>query len=205
MSKNGKLWEITPMLTLAQLQQLCPRTSADRLQEVVNSLPDPINPYLLATLLEESQHFARMEENLNYSADRLHAVWPHRFPTIASANPYAHQPALLANKVYGGRMGNTAPNDGYEFRGGGFIQMTGREMYTAYAVHAGLDLPTATNLVRTTVEYAMKSAIWIYFDVKKLGDAVDLQTITLAINGGYTNIDARETDLRAVLQLFNKS
>ncbi|MCY1745057.1 hypothetical protein [Ensifer sp. SL37] len=50
-------------------------------------------------------------ENLYYSAERLTQVWPSRFPTIASAKPFARNPRKLANKVYGGRMGNTAPDD----------------------------------------------------------------------------------------------
>lgn len=143
-----------------------------------------------------------MEENLNYSAARLQAVWPKRFPTEKDAAPFAHNPEALANKVYAGRMGNTQPGDGFLFRGGGFIMCTGRDMYTQYATFAGLGLPTATLLVRTTVEHAMRSAVWIYFTVKKLGVAMDLQTITLAINGGYTNIDARERYLKAVLTIL---
>ena len=40
-------------------------------------------------------------ENLSYSAQRAHEVWPTRFSTVASAEPYAHNPRALGNKVYG--------------------------------------------------------------------------------------------------------
>src|SRR5437016_6063648 len=67
-----------------------------------------------------------VEENLNYSAPRMTAVWPSRFPTVNSALPYAHNPRLLANKVYNGRMGNALnSNQGYNYRGRGFTQTTG--------------------------------------------------------------------------------
>ena len=45
----------------------------------------------LSTCLEESQ-FKNLSENLNYSAERAHEVFPREFPTVASAEPYAHNP-----------------------------------------------------------------------------------------------------------------
>lgn len=67
-------------------------------------------------------------ENLNYtSAARIRQVWPSRFPTEVSAGPYVRNPQGLANKVYGGRLGNTLANDGWDFRGMGLVQATGRD------------------------------------------------------------------------------
>lgn len=91
--------------------------------------------YILATAHHETgARFAPVEENLNYSAKRLTQVWPSRFPSIAVSTPYANNPQKLANKVYGGRMGNTQPGDGFRFIGRGFVQITGRDNYAQYGL-----------------------------------------------------------------------
>lgn len=93
----------------------------------------------LAAILAEAHHetggqFQPVSENLNYSAKRLTEVWPSRFPTLAAAAPYANNPQRLANKVYGGRLGNVDPGDGWLFRGRGLAQITGRENYARFGI-----------------------------------------------------------------------
>ncbi len=91
--------------------------------------------YMLATVFHETGATMQpVTENLNYSAERLTKVWPSRFPTVASAEPFARNPRKLANKVYGGRMGNTAPDDGWRYRGRGLPQITGKENYTKFGL-----------------------------------------------------------------------
>jgi putative chitinase len=88
--------------------------------------------HLMAQISHECGAGLDVVENLNYSAQRMTVVWPGRFPTINAAIPYAHNPRALGNKTYNGRMGN-APNsnDGYDFRGRGATQTTGRSGYMA--------------------------------------------------------------------------
>ena len=100
----------------------------------------------------ESQHFSRLEENLNYSGKRLYEVFQDRNGLTASqAEAIGNIPdrterqQAIAEQVYGGqhgknKLGNTEPGDGYTFRGRGYIQLTGRGNYTAYANATGLDL-----------------------------------------------------------------
>ncbi|WP_147049131.1 hypothetical protein, partial [Methylobacterium gnaphalii] len=85
--------------------------------------------YCFATTKWETGHAMwPVSENLNYStAARIRQVWPSRFPNDASAQPYVRNPQALANKIYGGRLGNKLPNDGWDFRGMGDVQATGRD------------------------------------------------------------------------------
>ncbi len=111
--------------------------------------PDQHLAYILATAFHETGgKMQPVRENLNYtSAARIKATWPKRFPTIASAKPYVRNPQKLANKVYGGRMGNTGPNDGWIHRGDGLPQLTGKENFTKFGVVPGMDLTTAVRVM----------------------------------------------------------
>lgn len=87
-------------------------------------------------------------ENLNYTAQRIPQVWPTRFRSVESAQPYAHNPRALANKVYNGRMGNrSGTDDGYTFRGRGGSQTTGREGYERVQERTGLPVVANPDLL----------------------------------------------------------
>src|SRR3979411_3240388 len=88
-------------------------------------------------------------ENLNYTAGRMMQVWPSRFPTMASTQPYAGNPRALANKVYNGRMGNASgSDDGWNFRGRGASQTTGRDEYQRLGKLAALYLVSSRQRYR---------------------------------------------------------
>ena len=87
--------------------------------------------HFMAQILHESGAFTVQFENLYYSPQRLPKVWPKRFKPNGPLDPakYAYNPQKLANEVYGGRMGNIGPNDGFTYRGRGLLQLTGRDSY----------------------------------------------------------------------------
>lgn len=147
----------------------------------------------LGQLYVESMGFTRFEENLHYSALRLTQVWPQRFPTLESAKAVAGNPEGLANAVYGGRMGNTAPGDGWTYRGRGLIQITGKAGYGAAAEWSGLDLIGNPQLASQPGPAAQIAAA--YFDhhgCNAMADAGDIEGITKAINGGLNALDERQ-------------
>ena len=103
--------------------------------------------HFLGQMAQESQGYSKVVENMNYSAKRMAEVWPGRYATPETAKlpekqrqPSAKAKALaaqgaraIANDVYGGRMGNNQPNDGWNFRGQAFKMITGRDNVTRYS------------------------------------------------------------------------
>ncbi|MGZ8362466.1 MAG: glycoside hydrolase family 19 protein [Caulobacteraceae bacterium] len=155
--------------------------------------------YFLAQLAHESIGLGVLEENLRYRAERLAAVWPSRFPSVAVAQPYAMQPEKLANKIYGGRMGNVEPGDGWRYRGRGFIHLTGRDAYREAGARVGVDLEGDPDLAAEPV-FAVKAAcgFWLWRDLNPICDAGDFELLTRRINGGLNGLAERERWLRRV-------
>ena len=144
----------------------------------------------LGQVLHESSMLECLEENLNYSAARLTQVWPSRFPTIEDAEPFAKSPIRLANKVYGGRMGNTEPSDGYKYRGRGLMMVTGKSNYLATGKSIGMDLIAQPELLAYP-DTALKAAIawWKNNIPASILDNID--AVTKKVNGGTIGIQHR--------------
>ncbi|HEV7306425.1 hypothetical protein [Ensifer sp.] len=126
----------------------------------------------LAAVLAEAHHetggaMRPVEENLNYSARRLMQVWPARFPTLASAEPYANNPRALANRVYGGRLGNVGADDGWRYRGRGLAQITGRANYATFGL---AEAPDRASDVATAVRVLFDGMTGGLFTGKRLSD-----------------------------------
>ena len=110
--------------------------------------PDRLLAFALGSIAYESGDFAIRIENISYpSAQRISALWPRIFPTPESAMDYVNNPEALANKVYGQRLGNTAPGDGWRYRGRGLVQLTGRAAYQKYGQLVGIDLEGSPDLM----------------------------------------------------------
>jgi putative chitinase len=151
----------------------------------------------------ESDNFIKLEENLNYSPERLMKVWPSRFPDLQTADKYAHNPQLLANKVYAGRLGNNQENDGWNFHGRGLIQLTGRENYANCGSGLGVDLIGHPNWLLDP-KYAALSAGWFWGKrgLNALADAQDYDTMTKRINGGLIGLDDRKAKIAKALSVL---
>jgi putative chitinase len=153
--------------------------------------------HFLAQCGHESGGFRAVQENLNYSAKGLNGIFRKYFPTEASAAAYARNPAKIAAKVYGGRMGNgaEATGEGYKFRGRGYIQLTGKDNYKAFGAAIGEDMTATPDKVAT--HYPLLSAAWFFSKngLHKLADggstdAVVTQ-ITKRVNGGTIGLPDR--------------
>lgn len=155
----------------------------------------------LAQVAHESAMFTRRTENLNYSAERLLAVFPRYFPTAELAARFGRKPELIANRVYANRMGNggEASGDGYRYRGRGFIQLTGKSNYAECGKALKVDLVASPELLES-VGMAAVSAAWFWSrrGCNELADAMRFADISKVINGGKIGADER-------LALFNRA
>ena len=155
------------------------------------------SPLLVAHVMAQISHECGaghdVVENLNYTATRMTQVWPSRFPTVASAQPYANNPRALANKVYNGRMGNkTGSDDGWNFRGRGGSQTTGREGYERVAKQTGLDVVNNPDIL-VDPKYFMVCAVSDFINCGCLpyAKADDLLNVTKRLNGGTVGLSQR--------------
>ena len=153
----------------------------------------------------ESGNFRILEENLHYSAPRLMAVWPSRFPNLDVASQYANNPEKLANKIYSGRMGNgdEESGEGYAYRGRGLIQMTGKESYANCGSGLGVDLVGDPDRLLDP-QYAALSAGWFWNKkgLNSLADVQDYETMTKRINGGLNGLDDRKAKIAKSLSIL---
>lgn len=153
--------------------------------------------HFLSQTGHESGNFRFVRENLNYSAAALRAVFGRHFPTDQIAEEYARQPERIANRAYANRMGNgnEESGDGWKYRGRGYIQLTGKNNYTAFSDSIGVDVINDPDLVAT--RYPLLSAGWFWYTNKlnaiadSGGDDSTIRRITRRVNGGLNGIEDR--------------
>ena len=153
--------------------------------------------HFLAQCGHESGGFRLTQENLNYSAKGLMGIFKKYFPTQALADAYARKPEKIANKVYGNRMGNgpEVSGEGFKFRGRGYIQLTGKQNYTAFDLAVEDDILANPDLVST--KHALASAAWFWKKnglnlIADTGSSTEVVTkITKRVNGGTIGLADR--------------
>jgi putative chitinase len=164
--------------------------------------------HFMSQAAHESQHFKKLEENLNYSAERLIKVFPKYFKELVKAKQYERNPKAIASYVYANRMGNgeEASGDGWAYRGRGLFMFTGKYLYDKIGKEFGEDFISNPDLLKTA-EWATKTALW-YWRENKLstlvtGDnEIDCKKITLQINGGYNHLKERVELFKTTLAIL---
>jgi putative chitinase len=173
---------------------------------VISMIPDTAakfgitNPLRLAHFLAQCGHesggFKAVNENLNYGAKGLLGTFPKYFNATTAAQ-YERKPEMIASKVYGGRMGNgpESTKEGYKFRGRGYIQLTGKDNYTAFDKFVDDDILGNPDLVAT--KYPLMSAAW-FFNKNGLWSICDkgadqgtVTAVTKRVNGGTIGLPDR--------------
>jgi len=204
------------MLTLSQLKQLLPKNPyVEHWHHALEQLfPDyDINtPKRMAAFIAQCSHesggFMVLKENLNYKPASLRKLFSKYFPTDELAQQYCAKPnkqAAIANRIYGGRMGNgdESSGDGYRFCGRGLIQLTGRSNYQSFADSLEMNINDVPEYL-ATFEGAAQSACW-FWETNKLNqwaDKSDLITLTKRINGGLIGIEDRKKHYEHALHVL---
>ena len=190
------------VLTREQLAQIIPGNPyLDHWHHALSlALPDyEINtPQRVASFLAQCAHesggFRALKENLNYKAASLRRVFPKYFPDDNIAAHYAGKQEMIANRVYGNRMGNgpEESGDGYKYCGRGLIQLTGKSNYQAFADSIETSVEEIPEFLQT-FEGAVQSACWFWEsnNLNQFADRGDIITMTKRINGGTIGLEDR--------------
>ena len=164
--------------------------------------------HFLAQCGHESGNFKAVNENLNYGAKGLLGLFKKYFPTEAKALEYERKPEKIANLIYGGRMGNgpEATGEGYKYRGRGYIQLTGKDNYSAFDKVVPENILETPDLVAT--KYPLLSAAWFWNSrgLNALADKgpseLDVTGITKKVNGGTIGLVDRIKHFNEFYALF---
>lgn len=192
------------MITAEQIKELYPHAKDDVVEALVSGMETFADKYeinsplreahFLAQSAHESGGFHAVEENLNYSAESLEKLFGRHFEGV-DVNDYARQPEKIANRIYADRMGNgdEESGDGYNFRGRGLIQLTGKSNYEALSESLGKSLEETVEYLATP-EGACESAAWFWHknNINAKADEDDCTAVTKKVNGGTIGLEDRQ-------------
>lgn len=184
------------MLKLNKIEGVIPKTVITKIPSI-KAIDGPLRlSHFVSQAAHESLNFTVVRENLNYSADGLLKTFEKYF-SPEQAKKYAHDPVRIASRAYANRMGNgdEASQDGWNFRGRGFIMLTGQSAYEAFSEYIDYDCVSNPDIV--AMRYALESAAY-FFDKNNLWKLCDkgsskenVKAVTKVINGGYNGLDDR--------------
>jgi len=194
-------------MNLQKLQHILPVNVYDALAKGNKNITNNFRlAHFLSQVAHESGNFKVLYENLNYSAAGLIKVFPRYFNATTAAK-FARKPQLIANRVYANRIGNgnEASGDGWNYRGRGYLQVTGRANYKAFSEYIGEDCEKHPDLVAT--KYPLDSALW-FFDRNKLWTLCDkgednVATVSRRVNGGTNGLQDRLNKFRSFMKYLN--
>jgi len=185
------------LVTREQINALAPGANPEMVNAIVENwevaenaginTPKRIRQFF-ANIAAET-NLKNLTEDMSYSAKAILKTWPKRFKTEQEAGFYARKPELLAEKVYGGRMGNReGAGDGYRYRGRGFLQTTGREGYAKLnekiGEKYGVDfLKEPEKLAEPKFAFLAAVYEWETRGCNELADKGDATAVRKAING----------------------
>ena len=216
------------MLTPELIKQIAPNARDEYVKSLTSDagwatlarykIADKLEPLagFLATCAHETAGFKYLRELLNYTPQGLRRAWPNRFGSKSDAElvPLCRSEKALAAAVYNGRMGNRpGTDDGYNFRGAGYLQITGRDNFVKYGKLVGIDFATdpPPSTDDTDALLVMAAALWAAGRCNELCEGGNFAGACAVINVGNAalvskvlNMDDREKWFRRIMKEFGK-
>jgi putative chitinase len=209
---GGPIAPAIAMISAQLLKVAVPSSSLAELEPWVEPIKRACQRFEINTIRRVAAFIAQMahesemkprSENLNYSVDGLLRTFGRHRISAADCQRYGRKPGqsanqeAIANCIYGGEygranLGNTQPGDGWLFRGGGPLQITGRSNWTRFAEAMGMRLEQALAYGRT-LEGGIMAAAWFWEanDINRLADTPGVTDETRKINGGTNGLADR--------------
>jgi putative chitinase len=193
------------LITLEQLKLIMPQARTQLAENFLDEFNTQFPKYNINTPLRISAYLAQgayesaelreLVENMYYTtSERLQKVWPTRFLTVASTQPYLKNPEKLGNFVYANRLGNgnVESGNGYFYRGRGWFNGTGKNFYQTMSNLTHHDFINNPDDMANP-KYAVLSACeeWNSSNLNLYADAGNFRRITKIINGALTGLDGR--------------
>lgn len=205
------------MITREDMKKFAPKAKPEYVDALINGLEHLQEAGILDSELRvahfmgqcaaETGGFTVVRESLTYTtAARLRKVWPARFRN-KSDSELAHllrNPVALGDAVYRGRMGNTASGDGYNYRGGGFLQTTGKAAVEKYCKACGVSInANILDDIPMTLRFACVE--WVESGCNDWADENALVKVSRAINVGSASSNVAPVGMKEREQWFAKA
>ncbi len=204
------------LITAEDIKKISPRANDTLVQALVEGLPEfekaGINTRLrmahfLAQVMTETGGLRRLDENMNYSFKTLMRVFSRRTISESKAREVARKPVQVANWVYGARLGNRGRDtqDGWNYRGSGYIQLTGRDNFRRRGNELQLPLEENPEMARQAREGLLAAiAYWDANNINVAADNNDRERVRILVNGPAAHglSQAKEWFNRAWIRVF---
>lgn len=155
--------------------------------------------YFFANIEHECGGFTipNLTENINYTAERMAAVWPKRFSSgdqvrATFGTDFGWQKKAF-DQIYGNRMGNRpGTHDGSTYIGRGGPQWTGREGYEECEKRTGLPAVSNPSIIcQPQYQPEVCAAFWTWKNLNKFADVGDFTGCVKVWNGGTNGLADR--------------
>ena len=200
------------------LNKLWPKAPRATRDAIANAAPEVFQKYGITTPLRVAHFMAQIShecgggtiirENMNYSAKRMMEIFGVGVHSAAVRPEEAQQlvghPEQIAERVYGlgnpkkaKELGNTKAGDGWRYRGGGMLQLTGGYNYRVRGDKVGFDLyNNPDQLNNPTISFTVAAAEFVGLKCLPWADKDDITRVTRLVNGGRNGLSDRMVWLR---------